>query len=509
MEGGPPSPSKRARPVSSDSNGSNSSGNSSDSSSSGRNMGDAAPSSQQHDGASQQQPDPPAFQNPFQRALHLSRNLSGGPAKNDGIQKTFASFSSFMERGLDSLEQLAVATAPTDSIAEQHRQNFSATKDKLRSKITSVESGTLKMAEDVEKSISTTKNEVKQSWKGWMDENAFLGGSAATQGLFKVLLDAPMIFKPIEGYDGRRIGMFEQKKATEILVALQKEFLRGEALSAQPGCFEGVSSGPESGASRPPPDFHGLHRTMLLCDVFQRGTLFSDFSMAKGRFLTVKERFEKLLESEVPRVTRDGEAPSDEDNESLFTRTINNLFPDSGPLPTGGGSSSADDGAHRRAAFLPHDLGTVLPRFTVVRAQFSSETYRPAHCILLDREQEAVIFVIRGTSEGADVLTDLVAKAVEVEVPNSSCGNAIVHEGMWEAAKNLAKENEDLVEQLLANNSNVFDVTEFNAEGRMWHDGGGENEAAEVAVGTGGDPNGGGALEGVVLGTGGDPNGQV
>eukprot|EP00392_Amoebophrya_sp_AT5.2_P000857 g859.t1 len=51
----------------------------------------------------------------------------------------------------------------------------------------------------------------------------------------------------------------------------------------------------------------------------------------------------------------------------------------------------------------------------IITAELTAKPFLPAHAILLDHEDKAVVVVVRGTLSGSDVLTDLISDAVEAD----------------------------------------------------------------------------------------------
>eukprot|EP00392_Amoebophrya_sp_AT5.2_P007885 g7904.t1 len=144
------------------------------------------------------------------------------------------------------------------------------------------------------------------------------------------------------------------------------------------------------------------------------------------------------------------------------------------------------DSRFRLKAYIGQQPGLQTPE--VITAELTAKTFSPAHAILVDHEDKAVVVVIRGTLSVSDLLTDLISDAVNSDgerdkTQESSTGGReeededvvevedargrdpdaagammggvgyVVHEGMYESAKALGKALAKPVLQLLKDHS--------------------------------------------------------
>jgi len=80
------------------------------------------------------------------------------------------------------------------------------------------------------------------------------------------------------------------------------------------------------------------------------------------------------------------------------------------------------------------------------------QMYQPGHMVLLDETEQAIVVVIRGTSNIRDTLTDLVCEPLKLDgsliVGETSA--IAVHDGMWRAAQKVKAQLQETIEAELA-----------------------------------------------------------
>ena len=89
--------------------------------------------------------------------------------------------------------------------------------------------------------------------------------------------------------------------------------------------------------------------------------------------------------------------------------------------------------------------------FDLLRQDLATEPGRVGHYIALNYERKVVLIGIKGTSHVSDIFTDLVAKSIPQDLPQSpfdASGTGIVvrvHEGIWTAASTLADDLQEMI----------------------------------------------------------------
>ena len=74
-----------------------------------------------------------------------------------------------------------------------------------------------------------------------------------------------------------------------------------------------------------------------------------------------------------------------------------------------------------------------IPRDDILIIHYNGDVCKPVYIVALDRLTRTVVISIRGTLSGKDIITDGLAKPIQVDIPG--IGAAWVHDGFWQASQ--------------------------------------------------------------------------